>query len=284
MNKQTFSQLLLCVLEKSSASVVTRYVYLPSLKINSAHKIICTCYQSVPENLETGKEDACLNPRLTPKEGFQTHSVQWRAWNKGQVPLRGQLSMDTSSANYERAGLSTSQTMWTRRKEAQQAQSEWEGLTFQLLHQTKGLRNSFPPGRSSPALRETRPWCTACLGWRSRGSSPTSWSPASPAVASDAAGNSAGALSDTTDPNPILSLRGLKTAFPYTPRLLLLSQSVLGRFCEKSQLGHLSEAKPWWNYGTSLQSSCHKDREKKILCRKERCYGRYYVWPSNKIS
>ena len=147
-----------------------------------------------------------------------------------------------SSAYYERAGLSTSQTMWTRKEEAQQAQSEWEGLTFQLLHQTKGLRSSFPPGRSSPALRETRPWCTACLGWRSRGSSPTSWSPASPAVASDAAGNSAGALSDTTDPNPVLSLRGLKTAFPYTPRLLLLSQSVLGRFCEKSQLGHLSEA------------------------------------------
>ena len=64
-------------------------------KDHIAHKIICTCYQSVPENLETGKEDACLNPRLTPKEGFQTHSVQSRAWNKGQVPLRGQLSTDT---------------------------------------------------------------------------------------------------------------------------------------------------------------------------------------------
>lgn len=40
MNKQTFSLLLLCVLEKCSASVVTRYVYLPSLRINIAHKII----------------------------------------------------------------------------------------------------------------------------------------------------------------------------------------------------------------------------------------------------
>ena len=76
MNKQTFSLLLLCVLEKCSASVVTRYVYLPSLRINIVHKSICTCYQSVPGNLETGKEDACLNPRLTPKEAFQTHSVQ----------------------------------------------------------------------------------------------------------------------------------------------------------------------------------------------------------------
>ena len=149
-----------------------------------------------------------------------------------------------SSAYYECARLSTSQTTSTRRKEeAQQAEWEWGRLTFQLLHQTKGLQSSFPPGRSSPALRETRPWCTSCLGWRSRGSSPTSRSPESPAVASDAAGNSAGALSNTTDPNPVLSLRGLKTAFPYMPRLPLLSQSVLGRFSEKSQLGHLSEAK-----------------------------------------
>ena len=188
-----------------------------------------------------------LVPRLTPQEGFTVTCLQ-----QGPSTFTGaELSTDTCRllqtcwtrvAYYKRAGLSTSQTMWTRKEEAQQAQSEWEGLTFQLLHQTKGLRSSFPPGRSSPALRETRPWCTACLGWRSRGSSPTSWSPASPAVASDAAGNSAGALSDTTDPNPVLSLRGLKTAFPYTPRLLLLSQSVLGRFCEKSQLGHLSEA------------------------------------------
>lgn len=153
------------------------------------------------------------------------------------------LCRHESPTYYECAGLSTSQTMWTRRKEeAQQAEWQWEGHTFQLLHQTKGLQSSFPPGRSSPAPRETRPWCTSCLGWRSRGSSPTSRSPESPAVASDAAGNSAGALSNTTDPNPVLSLRGLETAFPYTPRLPLLSQSVLGRFSETSQLGHLSEA------------------------------------------
>ena len=180
-----------------------------------------------------------LVPRLTPKKGLTVTCLQ-----QGASTFTGTaLYRHVLSAYCERAGLSTSQTMWTRRKkEAQQAESEWEGLTFQLLHQTKGLQSSFPPGRSSPALRETRPWCTACLGWRSRGSSPTSRSPASPAVASDAAGNSAGALSNTTDPNPVLSLRGLKTAFPDTPHLPLLSQSVLGRFSEKSQLGHLSEA------------------------------------------
>ena len=47
-----------------------------------------------------------------------------------------------------------------------------------------------------------------------------------------------------------------------------------GGFVRRANWAIYQKQKPWWNYGISLQSSCHKDREKKILCRKERCYGR----------
>ena len=121
-----------------------------------------------------------------------------------QVLSRGQLSWHVSSSYYEHTGLGISQTLWTRsnsrKEEALQAEPEWERLTFQLLHQTKGQQSSFPPGRSSPALKGTRPWCTSCPGWRSRGNSPTSWSPESPVLASYAAGNSTGALSNKNRP------------------------------------------------------------------------------------
>ena len=179
------------------------------------------------------------------------------------------------STYYECAGLSTSQTMWTRRKEeAQQAKSEWEGLTLQLFHQTKGLQGSFPPGQSSlhwgrlahdashvwgeglravhqlHDLQRLQLWHLA-----QQGTQQGLW-------ATQQTQNQSSAWGASKLPSPT------RLAFRSFPKVSW------GGFLRRANRAIYQKQKPWWNYGTSLQSSCHKDREKKILCRKERCYGR----------
>ena len=54
-----------------------------------------------------------------------------------------------------------------------------------------------------------------------------------------------------------------KLPTPYTFLFPLLSENVLWRFSKMSQLGHLSEAEALGKYGAFLQSSWHKDGEKR---------------------
>lgn len=59
--------------------------------------------------------------------------------------------------------------------------------------------SSFQPERSIPARWATRPWCTACLAWRTPGNSPTAWSAEPPSWASCAEGSSEAVLGAKTN-------------------------------------------------------------------------------------
>lgn len=161
----------------------------------------------------------------------------------------------------------------SRKKAAQHAESEGERLTFRLLHQTKGQQSSFPPGRSSPVPKETRPWCTSCLGWRSRGSSPTSRSLESPIPASCAGGNSTGALSNKSRPR-VLSFREWNLQLLTLCYFLSFHKNSWKRFPTKGLLGHLSPSR---NRGgiVGTPTKCLAWRLGKMtVFRKERSYGR----------
>lgn len=57
-------------------------------------------------------------------------------------------------------------------------------LTCLLPHHTRCQLSSCQPERSSPVQWVTLPWCSACLGWRTLGNSPTAWSAEPPNLAS----------------------------------------------------------------------------------------------------
>lgn len=86
----------------------------------------------------------------------------------------------------------SSKKNWSKNKILRNTAEFWNEFsafrTCQPLLQKTDPRSSCLPGQSSRALLESRPWGSACLGWRIRGSSPADGSHMSPGSAFSLAG------------------------------------------------------------------------------------------------